>query len=172
MVQADGLNQRVNVFTGTLSKALAGYGGFVCCSEAMRALLIQRSRTFIYSTALPPASAAAALAALEIVRARPELGPALLANAGSFRRHLEAAGLRLLPSASQIIPLMVGDSAKAVRLAERLKVRGIIAPAIREPTVPRGTARLRLSVTLAHGADDLRRAAAAVAEAAAEEGLM
>jgi 8-amino-7-oxononanoate synthase len=172
LVAAERLGQRVNACTGTLSKALASYGGFVCCSAALRALLIQRSRPFIYSTALPPASAAAALAALEVVRRRPELGPKLLARAESFRRQLEAAGLRVMPSDTQIIPLLVGDNAKAVRLSERLKTEGILAPAIREPTVPRGTARLRLSVTLAHDADDLRRAAAAIAGAAAEEGLM
>ena len=95
----------------------------------------------------------------------------MLERAGRFRRRLETAGLAPMPSASQIIPLPVGDNAKAVRLSQRLRDRGILAPAIREPTVPRGTARLRLSVTLAHEADDLDRAAAAVADAAAEEGL-
>jgi 8-amino-7-oxononanoate synthase len=169
LVAAAGLGQRVNVQIGTLSKALASYGGFACCSATVRELLIQRSRQFIYTTALPPASAAAALAALEIVCRRPELGPTLLARAESFRRELQGAGLRVMPSAGQIVPLLVGDSAKAVRLSERLKAEGILAPAIREPTVPRGTARLRLSVTLAHGEDDLRRAAVAVANAVAAE---
>ena len=115
LVQAERLNRQVNVCAGTLSKALASYGGFVCCSAAVRDLLIQRSRQFIYSTALPPASAAAALAALEIVRKRPELGPTLLARAESFRQQLQTAGLSVMPSAAQIIPLLVGDSAKAVR---------------------------------------------------------
>ena len=172
LLKSERLGGRVNACIGTLSKALASYGGFICCSAALRTLLIQRSRTFIYSTALPPASAAVALAALEIVRARPELGPTLLARAESFRQELQASGLEVMPSTAQIIPLLVGDSTKAVLLSERLKERGIIAPATREPTVPRGTARLRLSVTLAHSADDLCRAAAAIAEAAAEEGLI
>jgi 8-amino-7-oxononanoate synthase len=172
LVAAQRLGQNVNACTGTLSKALASYGGFVCCSPALRELLIQRSRPLIYSTALPPASAAAALAALEVVRRQPELGPTLLARADSFRRQLQAAGVRVMHSDTQIVPLLVGDNAKAVRLSERLKAEGILAPAIREPTVPHGTARLRLSVTLAHDAGDLRRAAAAVAGAAATEGLL
>ena len=165
------LTDRVGACTGTLSKALGGYGGFVCGSAALRALLIQRSRQFIYSTALPPASAAAALAALEAVCQRPGLGPELLARAQSFRQQLQAAGLNVMPADTQIVPLLIGPSDRAVRLSGRLKAKGILAPAIREPTVPRGTARLRLSVTLAHIADNLQRAAAAIAEAASEERL-
>jgi glycine C-acetyltransferase/8-amino-7-oxononanoate synthase len=172
LVRAHGLAQFVNVRTGTLSKALGSYGGFVACSNDLRTLLVQRARSFIYSTALPPASAGAALAALEILGSTPDLGAKLLRRANLLRRLLSEAGLAVPPSESQIIPLVVGASQRAVRLSERLKAEGILAPAIRVPTVPRGTARLRLSVTLAHSEADLQLAAAAIAEAVRLEGLV
>lgn len=171
-VSEEGLEAGVAVSMGTLSKGLGGYGGFVACSEAMRELLVNRSRAFIYSTAPPPAVAGAALAALSIVRGSPGLGAGLLALAREFRDRLRGAGLDTGESESQIVPVMVGDSARAVSLSARLRERGVLGVAIRPPTVPEGTARIRLSVTLAHGEADIERAADVVVSAAREEGIL
>jgi len=172
LVLEHGLGNRVNACTATLSKALGSYGGFVACSTELQALLINRSRPFLYSTGLPPASVGAALAALEIIRATPHLGPTLLARAELFRRQLRELGLNVMHSESHILPLLIGDNATALRFSARLKAKGILATAIREPTVPRGTARIRLSVTLAHAEEDLQQAATAIAETARQEGLL
>ena len=172
LVREHDLGTRVNACTATLSKAMGSYGGFVACSEDLQALLINRSRPFIYSTGLPPSSVGAALAALEIIRVESDLGPTLLARAELFRRQLRELGLNVMQSESQIIPLLIGANEAALRFSARLKAKGILASAIREPTVPRGTARIRLSVTLAHAEDDLQQAAAAIAETARQEGLL
>jgi 8-amino-7-oxononanoate synthase len=172
LVREHCLGDRVNACTATLSKALGSYGGFVSGSKDLQALVVNRARSFIYSTGLPPASVGAALAALEIVRTTPELGPTLLARAKRFCRRLRGLGLNVMPAESQIIPLLIGDNATTLRLSARLKASGILAMAIREPTVPRGTARIRLSVTLAHSDEDLEQAAAMIAAAARREGLL
>ena len=169
LVREGGLGDRVNACTATLSKALGSYGGFIVCSRELRWLLENRCRQFLYSTALPPASVGAAIASLEIIRTTPGLGPTLLACAALLRRQLEAAGLDVMRSESQIIPLVVGEEEKATRFSAQLRLRGILATAIREPTVPRGTARIRLSVTLAHSEEDLRQAAEILCEVARQE---
>jgi glycine C-acetyltransferase/8-amino-7-oxononanoate synthase len=156
------LEKSIDLAMGTFSKALGGYGGFVACSERMRRLLINRARAFMYTTALSPAAIGAALGALTCLAQRPDLGAQLLANADFFRRRLQTAGLNTGESRSQIIPLMVGDNGRVVSLAERLRTQGILVAAIRPPTVPAGTARLRLSLSLAHSRDDLDRVAAAI----------
>lgn len=166
------LESSVNVSMGTLSKAMGSYGGFVACSPSMRELLVNRARALIYTTALPPSVIASSIAALDILQASPELGAELLKRAETFRKMLKAAGLDTLQSASQIIPIVVGDNAKALALAERLRAFGILAVAIRPPTVPQGSARLRLSVTLEHSGNDLARAAALIVSAAREERLI
>ncbi len=158
LVRAHGLESAVNLSMGTVSKALGGYGGFVACSEALRALLVNRARAFIYTTAPPPAAVGAALGALELLEQNPGWGAELLRRAAVFRAALCAAGLDVMQSASQIIPIQVGANARALELAEKLRAAGLLVIAIRPPTVPEGTARLRLSVTLAHSEDDLARA--------------
>ncbi len=159
LVGALGLQKQVTVCMGTLSKALGSYGGFVACSALIRDLLVNRARSFIYSTALSPPAVGAALGALEVLNAEPSLGGVLLANANALRERLLAAGLNTLRSESQIIPVIVGDNINAVAAAEALMKRGVIAAAIRPPTVPAHTARLRLSVTLAHTTADLEKVA-------------
>lgn len=159
LVRELGLEQDVNVSMGTLSKALGGYGGFIACSAQMRELMINTARPFIFSTGLPPASAASALAAIGVMAERPGMGRDLLENAARLRRRLRDAGLDTGSSSSQIVPVIVGENHIAVEMAERLKARGILVAAIRPPTVPAGTARLRLSVSLAHSMADLDRAA-------------
>jgi 8-amino-7-oxononanoate synthase len=162
LVREHGLEESVTVSMGTMSKALAGYGGFVACSSSLRALLVNSSRAFIYTTAPPPAVIGAALGALDVLEASPNLGNVLQANADYFRSLLHDAGLDTLQSRSQIIPIVIGDNEKAVAASMKLREEGIIAAAIRPPTVPSGSARLRISITLAHYVDDLERAAKAI----------
>jgi len=159
LVRELGLADAVTVSMGTMSKAMAGYGGFVACSENLRKLLVNSSRAFIYTTAPPPAVIGAALGALDVFEASPRLGSILQANADYFRSLLHEAGLDTLDSRSQIIPIVIGDNEKAVAASKKLREEGIIAAAIRPPTVPAGSARLRISITLAHLVDDLERAA-------------
>lgn len=170
LVRQAGAEPQVNLSMGTLSKALGGLGGFVACSAEMRAWFINKARSFIYSTALPPAMVGAALGALEVLRGSPGMGAELLAKASRFREALRASGLDVGNSQSQIIPVMVGDNARAVRLHRRLREQGILAIAIRPPTVPRGTARLRLSVRLDHPVEMLDEVAGRIADAARAEG--
>jgi 8-amino-7-oxononanoate synthase len=159
LIREDGLEASVTVSMGTMSKAMAGYGGYVACSADLRKLLVHSSRAFIYTTAPPPAVIGAALGALDVLEASPKLGNILQANAEYFRSLLHAGGLDTLQSQSQIIPVVIGENEKAVAISHKLREQGIIAAAIRPPTVPAGSARLRLSITLAHLVDDLERAA-------------
>jgi 8-amino-7-oxononanoate synthase len=130
---------------GTLSKALGSYGGYICASEPVIALLQSRARSFVYSTGLPPASAAAALTALDIMDAEPErcARPRLLA-----RRFAQA--LHLSDPASAIVPLIVGEAKRTLALSAALERAGFLAVAIRPPTVPAGSARLRFTFSAAH----------------------
>ncbi len=167
-----GLQEQINISMGTLSKGLAGYGGFAACSDRVRALLINRARTLIFTTALPPAVAGSALGALAVVEKEPGLGETLLRRADHFRNRLREAGLDTMRSESQIIPIRVGDNAAALSLSRRLRAEGILAVPIRPPTVPQGRARLRLSLTLAHTEEDLVRAADAIVTCARKEGRL
>jgi len=166
------LENQVDISMGTLSKALGTYGGFVACSAQLRDWFINRARSFIYSTALPPTIARAADEALSILEDNPDLGRELLKRSGLFRRRLQEAGFDTGQSACQIIPLIVGKNTKALALAERLRDKRILAVAIRPPTVPEGTARLRLSVTLDHSQADLEQAADQIIDAGYKEGLL
>ena len=159
LIRQYGLEEQVNVSMGTLSKALGGYGGFIACSPALRDLLVNRARSFIYTTGLPPSAVGSALGALAVVEKAGNPGVELLERAAIFRKRLQEAGLVTLNSQSQIIPVLIGENARTLAVAQRLKSKGILTAAIRPPTVPDGTARLRLSVTLDHTADDLEWAA-------------
>lgn len=171
-VPALNLTGQVNICMGTLSKALGGYGGYAACSQRMRDWLINRSRALIYTTAPPPSIAAAALEAFAILDEEPELGKTLLDRAHWFRTRLQDAGLNTLQSASQIIPILVGDNARTMRLAARLRDNSILVGALRPPTVPAGTARLRLALTLAHTETDIEQTFNALLAACREEGLL
>ncbi len=139
---------------GTLSKALGSYGGYVCASAAVIDFIKTRARTFVYSTGLPPASAAAAIEALRIVEAEPERVAKPLAHARLFTRLLN------LPEAqSSVVPIVVGEPARAVALSKALEDDGFLVGAIRPPTVPPGTSRLRVTFTAEHGRDDIERLA-------------
>jgi 8-amino-7-oxononanoate synthase len=145
---------RVDLQMGTLSKALASYGGYVCASTPVIDLIKTRAATLIYSTGLPPSAAAAALAALDIVQSDPALTARPLANARLFTRALN------LPQAqSPIVPLILGHPAAALDAAKILEDEGFLVIPIRPPTVPAGTARLRFAFTAGHGGDDIARLA-------------
>lgn len=170
--RAQGCDVRPDVVVGTLSKALGGYGGFAAGSAELAKLLVNKARSFLYSTGLPPACLGSALGALDVIEETPAMGEALLRRAASFRKMLAREGLDVSGSQSPIVPVMVGDNEKAVELSRRLFERGVIAVAIRPPTVPAGTARLRLSVTLAHEEEDLELAAGMLVSTCREVGVL
>jgi 8-amino-7-oxononanoate synthase len=148
--EAAGVEDGVDMRVGTLSKALGGIGGFVAGRKSLIEWLVNRARPYVFSTALPPAAAAAGIAALQIVRQEPERRNALLADVVQVRTALAADGWDVGRSASQIMPLVVGEAEQALRLAARLRERGFYVPAIRPPSVPVGTSRLRLSLAYGH----------------------
>ena len=171
-VAAAGLEGQVDVVVGTLGKALGGYGAYVCTSLELRELLISTARPFIYSTAPPPPSVGAALAALDLLASRPGLVEHLRRNAAVLRESLGAQGFDTGPSRTQIVPVVVGDARRAMALCERALDGRVFAQAIRPPTVPDGTSRLRLTVMASHRADELQAAAAVIGEAARALGLI
>jgi glycine C-acetyltransferase/8-amino-7-oxononanoate synthase len=149
-----GLEAEVDVVVGTLGKALGSYGAFACCNARMAAFLVNRARTLIFSTALPPPSLGAALEALRIVREQPEIVARLHRNARVLRE-----GLGLAPEPMPIVPLIVGEPDAAMALSEAALRGGVFAQAIRPPTVPHGTSRLRLVAMASHREHDLLDAA-------------
>jgi 8-amino-7-oxononanoate synthase len=159
LVAALGLESEVDVVVGTLSKALGSYGAFACCEGAMAQFLVNRARTFIYSTALPPPAVAAARAALRVLQDAPEIVDRLRANARTLSGLLAAGGLPVTPTDIPIIPIITGDPRRATALSEQALRDGVFARAIRPPTVPAGTSRLRLVATASHTEHDLREAA-------------
>lgn len=139
---------------GTLSKAIGAYGGYLCASAPVIELVRNRARTFVYSTGLPPAVAAAAIAALDLIESDPALSGLPLCKAKAFT---DRAGL---PEAtSPIVPVLIGAPEDALRAARMLEAEGFLAVAIRPPTVPAGTARLRLAFSALHRDDDVARLA-------------
>jgi 8-amino-7-oxononanoate synthase len=148
---------RIDLQMGTFSKALGGYGAYVCASAPAIALLKTRARTLIYTTGLPPANAAAALAALDVIAAEPERVAAPLAKARRF-----TAALNLPEAQSAVVPILLGEAETALAAAADLEAQGLLAVAIRPPTVPEGTARLRLAFTAEHPDEAVDRLAAAV----------
>ncbi len=170
-VAAAGVSDEVDVIVGTLGKALGGYGAYVCGSRELVDFLINSARPFIFSTAPPPASVAAARAALELLADRPERVERLRANAAALREGLRSEGLEPIGSETQIVPLVIGEADDAMALCERLLAEGVFAQAIRPPTVPPGTCRLRLTTMATHRVADLRHAARLIGEAARDLGL-
>ena len=148
---------KVDLAMGTFSKALGGYGAYVCASQPVIDLLKTRSRTLVYTTGLPPANAAAALAALDIVAGDPELVAAPLAKARRFTR-----AINLPDATSAVVPILMGEADRTLAAARELEAQGFLAVAIRPPTVPEGTARLRLAFTAGHPDAEIDRLAGAV----------
>ena len=144
---------------GTLSKAIGGYGGYLCASRPVVDLMRSRAASFVYSTGLPPATVAAAIASLDIIATDPALVAKPLAKAQAF-----TMALGLPPAASAIVPVVLGDAKAALAAAALLENEGFLVAAIRPPTVPPGTARLRFTFSAAHEDADIQRLAAVVAE--------
>lgn len=167
-----GLGREIDVHIGTLSKALGSYGAYVAGSRTLIDYLLNRARSFIFSTGLAPALAAAATAAIRMMRATPEIIARLWDNAAHLRACLQGAGFSLGATASPILPVMIGDSDSSLKMAAALYARGVYVAAIRPPTVPRGTARLRVTPTAAHSRADIEEAAAAFVGAGRELGLI
>ena len=165
LVSELGLTESVDVQIGTLSKALGALGGYVAGSRTLVDWVINSARTFIYTTALPPPTVAAARAAIAVLAAEPERRERVWSHAAWLRRGLTEIGYRLGPSRSPILPVLVGDAETAVRLSDALLAHGVLVPAIRPPTVPEGTARLRVAPMATHTTDDLATAIDAFAAA-------
>jgi 8-amino-7-oxononanoate synthase len=170
-VSAAGLSGEVDVVVGTLGKALGSYGAYVCAGDELVDFLVNSARPFIFSTAPPPSAVGAALAALEVLEAEPELVVRLQENAEELRSALGAQGLEVGDSTTQVVPLHVGDAETTMELCERALLRGVFAQGIRPPTVPEGSSRLRFTVMATHQRHELVEAAAKVAAAAHAVGL-
>jgi len=149
----------------TLGKALGGFGALVAGSGVLIESLLQRARTYIYTTALPPALAAVSLTALAVIREEPWRREHLARLVTRFREGCDRLGLRLMPSATPIQPVVIGDNDRALRVAAALRRAGLLVFAIRRPTVPAGTERLRITLSAAHSHDDIDRLCTALVEA-------
>lgn len=148
VVEESGTQEVIQIRIGTLSKAIAGMGGYVATSSLFVNYFVNFSRSFIFSTALPHSVIAHNLAAIRYIRNHPELGKTLLDSAQNMRQKLEKIGFSTKPSVSQIIPIYTKDAEEALSLSSYLRAKNIIIPAIRPPAVPEGTSRLRLSWNL------------------------
>jgi 8-amino-7-oxononanoate synthase len=153
-----GLGERVLVQMGTLGKALGGFGAYIAGSKALRELLINRCRSFIFTTSLPPSVMAMAIAAIDLLKQEPQRREALRNNCQLLRGGLKALGYSLGISQSQILPLMIGDTSRCMKLSEDLLHRGVFAQGIRPPTVPPGTSRLRITLMATHTREHIDQA--------------
>ncbi|MFI5331528.1 MAG: 8-amino-7-oxononanoate synthase [Desulfobaccales bacterium] len=171
LAEALGLTGRIEVHLGTFSKALGSLGGYVAGDRRLIDYLYNRSRSLIYSTALAPPVLGAIGAALAIVAQEPERRRYLQEESEKFRRGLSQAGLDTLGSETQIIPVLVGENARTLEFAARLRQQGLMAVALRPPTVPPGKARVRFSLSAAHSREDLARALQTIVATAREMGL-
>lgn len=147
---AQGLEKQIDVIVGTASKALGSIGGFVSGSQVLIDYIRNKSRPFIFTTALPPGSCAATIAALKVLKSESSLRKRLWANTDYIKSRIEQIGLDLRKSVSPIIPIMIGDTKKTVAISQALWNKGFYVPAIRPPTVPQGKSRLRLTITAMH----------------------
>ncbi|MEO8049383.1 MAG: glycine C-acetyltransferase [Acidobacteriota bacterium] len=164
-----GVMGRVDIFTGTLGKALGGAsGGYISGAKSLTALLRQRSRPYLFSNSLAPSIVAASLEALKILTASNELPERLRKNTLFFRKRATELGLQILHGEHCIVPVMIGDAAEAARMAEYLLRKGIYVIGFSYPVVPMGKARIRTQVSAAHTTDQLGWAAEMFSEAAAK----
>jgi glycine C-acetyltransferase len=168
-----GVMDRVDIITSTLGKTLGGAsGGFTCGRREVIEFLRQRSRTYLFSNALPPPIVMAALKALELVGQSSALRDRLHDNARRMRAGLEAAGFQLKPGQHPILPIMLGEASLAGRMADALLTRGIYVIGFSYPVVPQGQARIRIQMSAAHTPEQIDRALAAFAEVGKELGVI
>lgn len=166
-----GLEDEVDVVVGTLGKALGSYGAYVACDAQTARFLASRARTVLASTAPPPPAVAGALAALELLTEQPQRVDKLRANADVLRAGLAREGFETAGSTTQIVSVVVGDAHLALRVCEAALERGVLAEPVRPPTVPHGTARVRLAVMASHTREELRDAARVLGRAALQAGF-
>lgn len=158
LLEAEGLTQTdVPILMGTLGKALGTAGAFIAGANELIEYLIQTARTWIYTTAQPPAVAAATLASLQLVQTESWRREHLQALIQQFQQGARQLGLPLMPSDTAIQPILIGSSEEALEMSQKLEARGILVTAIRPPTVPADTARLRVTLSAAHTAEDVER---------------
>lgn len=162
---------RVDIITGTLGKALGGAsGGYVAARAEIVALLRQRSRPYLFSNTLAPVIAAASLKVLDLLEAVSDLRERLNANTTLFRSRMTEEGFDILPGDHAIAPVMIGDAAKAGRMAELLLERGVYVIGFSYPVVPQGAARIRVQLSAAHSTADVNRVVDAFVDARAALG--
>lgn len=163
-----GVMDRVDILTGTLGKALGGAsGGYVAARAEIVALLRQRSRPYLFSNSLAPVIAAASLKVIDLLESAGDLRARLDANTALFRSRMTAEGFDILPGDHAIAPVMIGDAAKAARMAELLLERGVYVIGFSYPVVPQGAARIRVQLSAAHSTEDVGRAVDAFVDARA-----
>lgn len=166
-VLAAGLSEsQVPLVVGTLGKALGASGAFVAGPELLLDYLVQKARAYIYTTAMPPALARAAVVAVDLAEQGDDRRAHLQSLIARFRAKVDALGYELMPSATPIQPIMIGDAHRAMAISKALEERGLLVTAIRPPTVPAGQSRLRVTFSARHTHDDLDRLLAALAEVA------
>jgi 7-keto-8-aminopelargonate synthetase-like enzyme len=153
-----GLDDRVLVQMGTLGKALGGFGAYVAGSASLRELLINRCRSFIFTTSLPPAIMAMAIAAIDLIERGSARREALWNNCRLLSEGLKNIGFSLSEIQSPIVPVIIGDADGCMRFSERLFERGVFAQGIRPPTVPPGTSRLRITLMATHSREQIEKA--------------
>ena len=171
LVEELGLTGQVDIQMGTLGKALGCVGAFVAGSHALIDWLVNRARSFIYTTAIPPAMAAAVLAALDIVEHEPERRQQLWDNTRELADGLRSLGYTLGATRSQILPVIIGEAGETMAVAEAILQRGVFAHGIRPPTVPEGTSRIRVTPMATHTSEHLSRTLDAFAAAGKEVGI-
>ena len=172
VVEELGLGSAIEIQMGTLGKALGGFGAYVAGSRQLIDWLVNRARSFVYTTALPPSVAATAIAALDIVAQEPQRRRQLWDNTAFLADQLTGLGYTLGNSRSQILPLIIGDAGQTMALAAALLERGIFAQGIRPPTVPVGTSRLRVTPMATHTRQDMQYAVEVFAVAGKEVGVL
>lgn len=165
-------NSSRTIIMGTMGKAMGSFGAFVAGTKDLKEYLINRSRSFIFTTALPPSVPAAAIQALNIIEQKPALIIKLKENASFMRDGLKSLGFNTLESETQIMPVMIGSLSNAVNMAKELFNKGLFIQAIRPPTVPEGSSRLRLTVMATHDKSDLEKALSVLEETGKNFGII
>ncbi|MHC4454484.1 MAG: 8-amino-7-oxononanoate synthase [Planctomycetota bacterium] len=155
VVEHFNLNKEIDIIMGTFSKAIGSLGGYVCGDVDLINFLRNKARSFIYTTALPPAVCAASIAGLKLIQKQPSLRESLWDNIRYLKDKLTLLNFNVITSESPIIPILIGDADKAVSVSKALYEKGILIPAIRPPTVPANSSRLRMTVMSTHTQDDL-----------------
>ena len=167
-----GLQNEIDIQMGTFSKSLASEGGFIAGNRGLIDYLANKARSFIFSTALAPATVAVSLRALEIVQAEPRLRQSLIANSAWFREKLREIGFEIMDFPTPIISIVLGPPDLTVNFSNRLMEKNIFVSAIRPPTVPQGTSRLRINLMAIHTADDLAPVIDSMASIGKELGIL